>query len=284
MSFGGSGTLTWVVRAMLIAIVVLALLLAVVWVFQRRLIYYPSSGSVPPAAAVLDGARDVTLRTSDGLRLGAWFVPPDGPDRDMAVLVAGGNGGDRSVRAPLAAALADHGFSVLLFDYRGYAGNPGSPTEEGLARDVRAAYRFLVEDADVPRDRLLFFGESLGAAVVTELAAEHPPAGLLLRSPFTDLAAVARVHYPFLPARLLLRDYYPLVDNLARVQVPTTVVYGTDDAIVPPEQSRRVAAAAPGPTRVVRVEGADHDDRVFLHGEELIGAVVALADRAGEAR
>lgn len=283
MTFGGSGTLTWVVRAVLIAIVVLALLLAVVWVFQRRLIYYPSSDSVPPAAAVLDGARDVTLRTSDGLRLGAWFVPPDGADRDMAVLVAGGNGGDRSVRAPLAAALADRGFAVLLFDYRGYGGNPGDPTDEGLPRDVRAAYRFLVEDADVPRDRLLFFGESLGAAVVTELATEHPPAGLLLRSPFVDLATVARVHYPFLPARLLLRDEYPLVDHLADVEVPTTVVYGTDDAIVPPEQSRRVAAAAPGPTRVVRVEDADHDDRVFLDGRELVGAVVALAERVNEA-
>lgn len=277
-----AGTLTWVVRAVLIAILVLALLLAVVWVFQRRLIYYPSSDSVPPAVGVLDGARDVTLRTSDGLRLGAWFVPPDGPDRDMAVLVAGGNGGDRSVRAPLAASLAERGLTVLLFDYRGYGGNPGNPTEEGLARDVRAAYRFLVEEADVPRSRLLFFGESLGAAVVTELATQHPPAGLLLRSPFVDLASVARVHYPFLPARLLLREEYPLVDHLADVEVPTTVVYGTDDAIVPPEQSRRVAAAAPGPTRVVRVEGADHDDRVFLHGEELIGAVVALAERVSE--
>lgn len=277
-----AGTLTWVVRAVLIAILVLALLLAVVWVFQRRLIYYPSSDSVPPAVGVLDGARDVTLRTSDGLRLGAWFVPPDGPDRDMAVLVAGGNGGDRSVRAPLAASLAERGLTVLLFDYRGYGGNPGNPTEEGLARDVRAAYRFLVEEADVPRSRLLFFGESLGAAVVTELATQHPPAGLLLRSPFVDLASVARVHYPFLPARLLLREEYPLVDHLADIEVPTTVVYGTDDAIVPPEQSRRVAAAAPGPTRVVRVEGADHDDRVFLHGEELIGAVVALAERVSE--
>lgn len=284
MSFGESGTLAWVVRAVLIAVAVLALLLAVVWTFQRRLIYYPSSDSVPPAAAVLDGARDVTLRTSDGLRLGAWFVPAEGrPDRDMAVLVAGGNGGDRSVRAPLAAALAERGFSVLLFDYRGYAGNPGSPTEEGLARDVRAAYRFLVEDADVPCDRLLFFGESLGAAVVTELATEHPPAGLLLRSPFTDLAAVARVHYPFLPARLLLRDHYPLVDHLSRVEAPTTVVYGTDDTIVPPEQSRRVAAAAPGSTRVVRIEGAGHDDRVVLDGRELIAAVVALAERVNEA-
>ena len=90
------------------------------------------------------------------------------------------------------------GFGVLLFDYRGYGGNPGSPTESGLALDVRAAFRFLVEEAGVPPQRLLYYGESLGAAVVTELATEHPPAGLLLRSPFVDLAAVGQVHYPFL--------------------------------------------------------------------------------------
>ena len=77
----------------------------------------------------------------------------------------------------------------LLFHYRGYGGNPGSPSEEGLARDVLAARAYVVEEAGVPAVRLLYFGESLGAAVVTELAVEHPPAGLLLRSPFVDLAS-----------------------------------------------------------------------------------------------
>ena len=160
------------------------------------------------------------------------------------MLVANGNGGHRGLRAPLARALPEAGLAVLLFDYRGYGGNPGSPTEEGLARDVRAARAFLVEEAGVPPDRLLYFGESLGAAVVTELATEHPPAGLVLRSPFVDLAAVAAVHYPFLPVRALLRDRFPVAEQVARVDVPTTVVYGSADSIVPPSQSRAVAAAA----------------------------------------
>ena len=100
---------------------------------------------------------------------------------------------------------------MLLFDYRGYGGNPGSPSERGLARDVRAAHRFLVCDAGQYRaTRLLYYGESLGAAVVVELATEHPPAGLVLRWPFVDLAAAGHVHYPFLPVRTLLRDRFPL--------------------------------------------------------------------------
>jgi fermentation-respiration switch protein FrsA (DUF1100 family) len=270
-----------VIRAVLIALaagtLLLVLLLAAVWGFQRRLIYLPSR-SVPPAAAVLSGAQEVTLTTTDGLELGAWFVPARVGGRGVTVLVAGGNAGDRSLRAPLAGALADRGLAVLLFDYRGYGGNAGSPTEDGLARDARAAYRYLVDERGVAPDRLVYYGESLGSAVVTELAAQHPPAGLVLRSPFVDLASVGRVHYPFLPVGVLLWDTYPLAETLRKVRVPTTVVYGTDDSIVPPAQSRAVAAAAAGPSRLVPVDGADHNDRALLDGDQLIGAVVALAD------
>ena len=264
--------------AVLVVLALVVLLLALLWTLQRRLIYLPFPSAVPPVAAVLPGARDVTLQTDDGLRLGAWFIAPRGPDRRLAVLVAAGNAGNRSMRAPLAAGLARHGLAVLLFDYRGYGGNRGHPTEAGLALDARAALRFL-GDAGFPRERLVYYGESLGSGVVAELATEHPPAGIALRSPFTDLASVGRVHYPFLPVRALLRDRYPVAEQVARLEIPTAVVYGSDDRIVPPEQSRAVAAAAAGPTRVVEIEGADHNDRVLLDGAELIAAIVDLADR-----
>ena len=130
-------------------------------------------------------------------------------------------------------------------------------------------------------DRLLYLGESLGAAVVTELATEHPPAGLVLRSPFVDLAAVGGVHYPFLPVRALLRDRFPVAELIARVEVPTTVVLGTGDSIVPAEQSRAVAQAAARLHRLVEVPGADHNDGALLDGEELVGAVVELVPGRG---
>jgi pimeloyl-ACP methyl ester carboxylesterase len=264
--------------ALLVAGVVvglLALVTGLLWVFQRALIYLPDEGPAGSAQQALPGARDVVLRTDDGLELGAWLVP--GPPGSTTVLVAGGNGGHRGMRVPLARALSDAGLGVLLFDYRGYAGNPGRPTEAGLARDVRAARAYLVDDLAVPPDRLVYFGESLGAAVVTELATEHPPAGLVLRSPFVDLASVAGEHYPLLPVRALLRDRYPLAEQLARVRVPTTVVLGTADSIVPPAQSRAVAAAAPQLRRLVEVPGADHNDLVLLDGAALVAAVVELA-------
>ncbi|NUT46467.1 MAG: alpha/beta hydrolase, partial [Saccharothrix sp.] len=140
-----------------------------------------------------------------------------------------------------------------------------------------AAREFLVRDAGVPPERLVYFGESLGAAVAAELATAHPPAGLVLRSPFTDLAAVGARHYPFLPVRWLLLDRFPTERHVARVDAPVTVVLGTSDSIVPPEQSRAVAAAAGA--RTVEVAGADHNDRVLLDGSELVDAIVDRAPR-----
>ena len=164
-------------RRTLVAVAIVALvangLVALLWSQQRRLIYFPSRGPVPPAASVLRGGQDVVLETADGLRLGAWYLPAAG--RGPAVLVCNGNGGDRTGRAPLAAALHRAGFSVLLFDYRGYGENPGRPTEDGLALDAAAARDWLAARAEVDDERLVYFGESLGAAVALRLAVQEGP-------------------------------------------------------------------------------------------------------------
>ena len=249
--------------------------LTALWLLQRRLIYFPDT-TVPSAASMLPTAQQITLRTEAGLVLGAWYVTPTGGDRGITVLVMPGNGGSRELRAPLARRLAAKGFAVLLLDYRGYGGNPGRPSENGLITDARAARAYLVDHGVAP-DRLIYFGESLGAAVATRLAAEQPPAALVLRSPFTDLAAVGARHYPLLPVRLLLRDRYPVTKLISQVRVPTAVVYGSADVIVPPEQSAAVAAAGGGPVRTVEILGADHNDAALLEGNEVIAAVVELA-------
>ncbi len=260
-----------------IAAVVLAavLLVALLWLFQRRLIYLPDRSPVPPVADVLAGGTEVVLRTDDGLVLGAWYIPAAlTPETSCAAtfLVAPGNGGNRLGRVPLATALAADGSGVLLMDYRGYGGNPGSPSEAGVAADARAAYRYLTREAGVDAGQLVYFGESLGGAVLTALAVEHPPAAMMLRSPFTDLAAAAAVHYPVLPVRLLLRDRFAVVEPVGALTVPTTVIYGTADSIIPPEQSKRVAAAAGGQVDVIVVKGADHNDPVLVAGSQVIDA------------
>jgi pimeloyl-ACP methyl ester carboxylesterase len=258
----------WLVRTAIVLVAVAVVGLVAVWSGQRRLIYFPDR-SIP---APDPGLQSVILATSDGLRLTASFMRPAARDRKVAVLVLHGNAGHRGDRAPLAAALAEQGFSVLLVDYRGYGGNPGSPSEDGLVADARAALAYL-ENAGFSADRIVYFGESLGAAVATRLATERAPAALVLRSPFTDLAAVAGHHYPWLPVRSLLRDRYPVADLVAGLDVPTTVIVGSADRIIPPAQSRAVGAHG----RLVELDGAGHNDARLAWGPEVIAAVVDAA-------
>jgi uncharacterized protein len=301
---------------LLVAAAVLAASLGLLWAFQRRLIYLPSPGPVPPAASVLPGSEDVTFETADGLRLQGWFVPPadhgavdnparpsagvgyppppgdpasagsgdarpagsgrPGPGAGPAVLVCNGNGGDRSMRAALAAALSRLGLAVLLFDYRGYGGNPGSPTEEGLAADARAAQGYLAGRPEVDPRRVAYLGESLGAAVALRLAVERPPAALVLRSPFASLAEVGQRHYPVLPVSLLLRDRYDSAARVGRLTAPLLVVAGGRDRIVPAGHSRRLFAAAPQPKRLVVLDGADHNDHDLHAGPRLMDELRAF--------
>ena len=226
-----------------------------------------------PQAGLVD-TETVAFDTSDGLRLGAWFLPGVGPPPHLTILVFNGNAGNRAYRVPLAASLRGHGLHVLLTDYRGYGGNPGVPSEPGLAADARAALGYLLTRPDVDPSRLVYFGESLGSAVAIRLAVEHKPAALILRSPFTSLADVGRRHYPLLPVRLLLQDRFASIDIAHRIQSPVLVIAGSRDAVVPIELTRRLYAAILAPKTLVELPGADHNDDELLAGNEMIQSIL----------
>lgn len=251
----------------------LALLLALalgvlgLWVAQRRLIYFPDGAS--PLTLPGAGWEQVGYVTADGLTIDAWYREPD--VGQPVVIVFNGNAGNRADRASLGIGFADFGFGVLLTDYRGYGGNPGRPTESGLAADARAAAEFVRDRAAV--SPVVYFGESLGAAVAVELASAEPPAALVLRSPFTSLADVGREHYPWLPVSLLLKDRYPSLDRIGAVDAPTLVIAGDADSIIPIEQSRTLFAAAPGPKRFLAVPNVDHNDPSLVSGREMLESV-----------
>jgi uncharacterized protein len=252
--------------------VTMGLLLAI-WSLQRKLIYFPL-GSVPsPAAAGLRATVVSTFPTEDGLTLNGWFVRPEG-EPWFTVIVFNGNAGHRGMRAPLADALVRHGISVMLFDYRGFGDNPGMPTEAGLIADARAARRYVLGMPGVTSTRLAYFGESLGAAVAVQLAAEHPPAAAILRSPFASLADVGQFHYPYVPVGWLLRDRFASVEFIGRIKVPLLVIAGEDDRVVPLTQTKRLVEAAHQPKSLLIIEGADHNDGALDHGDDMIQAIV----------
>lgn len=254
----------------LVAIVCVGLL----WAFQRHLLYIPFGHVPSPATVGLPQAEEVTFRTEDGLTLAGWFVPGETRSAPFTTLVFNGNAGNRSFRAPLALALAKAGLSVLLFDYRGYGGNAGRPSEAGLAADARGARSYLEQRRDVDPRRIAYVGESLGSGVAIALALERPPAALILRSPYTSMTDLGQYHYPFLPVRLLLSDRYPSIERIGQISCPLLVIAGDRDSIVPPKQSLRLFDTAPEPKRLVMVPGADHNDYALLAGDLLVEEVV----------
>lgn len=258
---------------MFTVVTVIAVLLAVLYFAQRSLIYFPH-GEVPsPAAAGLPQAEVVRFETEDGLDLHAWFVPAREPSEGRTILVFNGNAGNRAYRARLAALFAEYGWSTLLVDYRGYGGNPGLPSERGLERDARAALKYALSRPEVDARRIVYFGESLGAAVAVRLAVDYPPAALILRSPFSSLTDIGAHHYPLLPVRLVLKDRYPSVDRIRQVQSPVLVIAGDADAIVPIQYSEKLFAAANEPKRFVVIDDADHNDETLLTGPGVLKAI-----------
>jgi fermentation-respiration switch protein FrsA (DUF1100 family) len=259
--------------------------LGIVWITQRWLIYFPTADLPAPGAVGLPTASEVAFPTADGLTLRAWFVPAAGTDRRITVLFFSGNGGNRALRAPFAAALAVRGISTLLVDYRGYGGNPGRPTESGLAADARAARAYLAQRPGADATRVVYFGESLGTGVAVRLATEHPPFALVLRSPYTSLVDIGRRHYPFLPVSLLLADRFASIDRIGGLSCPVLVIAGTRDSIVPADQSERLFEAARNPSKkLLMIDGADHNDYELLAGAELIDTTVAFIDGLAASR
>lgn len=271
------------ITSSLLAVVLgLAVLLVLLWLGQRRLMYFPYGGPLPdPAAEGLPTAAEVVVATEDGLSLGAWFVEPARPESGWTLILFNGNAGHRAFRAPLARRLSDRGLGLLMLDYRGYGGNPGSPSEDGLLRDARAARRWLDQRATARPTRIGYFGESLGTGVAVALAAERAPDALILRSPFTSMVDVARYHYPFLPIGWLLSDRYPSEQRIRAVRCPTLVIAAERDSIVPAALSRRLFEAAdPVGRRWFEVPGADHNDWEVLAGDAVVDEVVRFLQDA----
>jgi fermentation-respiration switch protein FrsA (DUF1100 family) len=265
------------IRLLVVVAVVAVALVAYLYLTQRSLIYFP--GSTAPSDALRPaGSRSVELHTRDGLVLSAWFVPAAGVrargEPGPAVLILNGNAGDRSHRLPLALALAKNGYAVLLFDYRGFAGNPGRPTEDGLRSDALAAVDALAVQPEVDPQRTVYFGESLGAAVAGGLATERAPAALILRSPPPSMTEMGRHHYPSLPViDALVMDRYPLAEQVRQLRTPLLVLVAEDDEVVPPSLSRRVFEAALEPKRWVTLAAHGHNDPELLAGNELLAEV-----------
>jgi fermentation-respiration switch protein FrsA (DUF1100 family) len=207
---------------------------------------------------------EVWFQAQDGTRLFGWYVPATG--LSAVLLWCHGNAGNIIHRLENLAALHKIGLSVFLFDYRGYGRSEGMPSEPGLYQDALAAYEVLTKAKQVPPERIVLFGRSLGAAVAGTLASQRPAAGLILESAFPSVEALAKFHYWGLPMHWLVSAEYNLADRLRQVSRPVLVIHGDRDSLVPLQLGQEVFEAARPPKDLYVVHGAGHNDLVRIGG------------------
>jgi len=252
------------------------ILVAAVYVWQGRLIYFPHKnvGRTPADAGLAYEA--VRLTASDGIALSAWFIPAR--DERAVLLFCHGNAGNISHRIESARIYRDLGLSVLLFDYRGYGASTGSPDEEGTYRDARAAWDYLVQERGKRLERIIVFGESLGGAVAAATALRTGAGGLIILSGFTSLSDIGQTLYPFLPVRLLLKYRYATGDTIGAIACPKLIIHSPEDEIVPFPFGRRLFEKAQPPKEFLEIRGG-HNDGIAVSGDIYVRGVEAFLNR-----
>jgi fermentation-respiration switch protein FrsA (DUF1100 family) len=228
-------------------------LVALTYVFQHQLVFFPASSlRVTPDAYGLV-YEDVSISTADGETLHSWWIPH--VEARGTVVFFHGNAGNISGRVGTARFFHEHTMNVLLVSYRGYGQSTGSPSEDGLYRDAEAAWQHLTEERGVAPASILIAGRSLGSAPATYLAAHTAPGGLLLESAFTSLPDVGARAYPILPVRWLSRFHFDNAARIAQVDAPVLMIHSPDDEVVPYDLGRTLFAAASEPKTFVDIRG-----------------------------
>lgn len=241
-------------------------LLLFLYLYQSHLLFLadiPSRGVEATPADVGLAYEPVTLVTSDKIKLDGWFLPA--PEARGVILFCHGNAGNISHRLDSLLIFHRLGFSTLIFDYRGYGRSQGTPTEAGTYVDVETAWQYLVLERHIDPGRIILFGRSLGAAVAAKLATVHQPGALIIESSFTSVPDMAAQLYPLLPARLLSRLNYNVLDYVEQVSCPLLVVHSPDDEIIPFSHGERIFSAARPPKMFLKLKGG-HNEGFFVTG------------------
>lgn len=244
--------------------IVTAVTLLVVWQglrwLEQAMLYLPDKQlSLVPNTYGFP-SEELHLTTEDGATIYGWYISADkASSNGKVLLLCHGNAGNISNRLEKAKLLRPLGLAVLLFDYRGYGRSAGTPSEQGTYRDAEAAYRFLVDKKGYRPDQIVIYGESLGCAVALELARRHPPAALILESPFTSILDMGKKIFPYLPLRWILRYHYDNLGKIGGLQCPLLIMHSPQDDVVPFEMGRRLFEAAPRPKTFFELRGSHND-------------------------
>jgi fermentation-respiration switch protein FrsA (DUF1100 family) len=257
----GSIVLT-IIGMLVVAYIGLALIL---YFMQHKFVYEPVR-EIPytPSELGLD-FEEVFFKTGDRVQLYGWFIPAQ--NADLTVLFCHGNGGNMMFFLDTVNFLNGLGLNCFTFDYRGYGYSHGSPTENGTYLDARAAYRWLTKKKQIPPQRVIILGWSLGGAIAAYLASKVKAAGLVIEGTFTSYVDIGKKFYPYMPVRWFARFNYPTIDYVHQVKCPVLVFHSRDDEVIPFESGLRLYDAANEPKQFVELYGG-HNDAFLVSSEQ----------------
>ncbi|UCC23081.1 MAG: alpha/beta hydrolase [Planctomycetota bacterium] len=255
-------TFVEIIAVLLIAYLTLG---GALYFMQPKFTYSPTREvSYAPDELGLD-FENVVFKTGDGVQLSSWFVPAE--ESGLTVLFCHGNGGNMMHRLDSIDILHNLGLGCFIFDYRGYGDSEGKPSEEGTYLDAMAAYNWLTKVKNVPANRIIIFGRSLGGSIAAQLAGKVDAGALIIESGFTSYVDMGRKFYPYMPVRWFARFSYSTIDYIRKVRCPVLIIHSRNDEIVPFEFGLELYEAANEPKEFVELFGSHNGS--FLVSREI---------------
>ena len=248
-------------------LVIYTSLLLLLFIFQRNLMYHPDENNYFGDKLEVD-VKKIKIKTSDGLDLLGWFHKKD-LKKFKTIVYFHGNAGKLENRIHKLNHFKEMDVNFLIIAWRGFSGNDGKPSEEGLYIDGNSAIKWL-KNLGLSEKDIIIYGESLGTGVATEIAQSNGYAGLVLETPFTSMVEAAKNFYPYIPVSLLLKDKYENQKKIKNINIPVLVMHGEVDQIVPFWMGKKIYKIANQPKYS---HFTKYDDHMMEYDEKLLFAL-----------
>ena len=254
-------------------VVAYLVILLFIYFYQRNLLYHPSENNYQNDEVKFN-YEEVYIEVDNDIKLKSWFINKD-LKKFKTLLIYHGNAGDLSNRIYKLNELNKLKINILLISWRGFSGNKGSPTEKNLYKDAEAAIKWL-NKKDVNNNQIILYGESLGTGVAVEMAKINDYNGIILESPFTSIENSAKIYYPYLPVKYLLKDRYDTISKINMVKSPIMIMHGEKDDVVPFSMGKILFEKANSPKHSYFTSTDDH---MMEFNSELLEAIKNFVEK-----
>ena len=242
---------------LILSSVLVAYLVVIIFIYfyQRNLLYHPLENNYQNDKPQFN-YDEVSIKVDDEITLKSWLVNKD-LEKFKTLLIFHGNAGNLSNRIYKLNELNKLDLNILLISWRGFSGNKGSPSEKNLYQDARAAVKWLNEKK-VKNNQIVLYGESLGTGVAVEIAKNSDFNSVILESPFTSIENSAKIYYPYLPVKLLLKDRFDSINKIEMINIPILIMHGEKDDVIPIFMGKELFDKANNPKHSYFTPNDDH--------------------------